>query len=110
MGIILLSGVEDSRLVELPAVIRSVEINSHHVVMELAGESGRFTAPLPNWSPLAAPTNWVGARITLRGVCGIRANSQRQFLGLNFHIPNLEAIQFLDSLKADPFDLPAVPI
>ena len=106
----LLTGSEDSQWVELTGMVRSLRNIDRHLQIELAGSRALFTAVIPGWDQRPLPNAWVGSLVRLRGVCGVKTNTQRQMLGIYLHVPGEDFIEFVQPLVEDPFSLPETPI
>ncbi|MCR9197402.1 MAG: ATP-binding protein [Planctomycetaceae bacterium] len=107
-----LSGAEDSQWLTLTATVESVERSQKNLVLNLRGiqENFPFQAVLCSGARHHKRKNWVGSEIKFHGVCGTRANANRQAVGVYVHIPGIEHVEFLNQASEDPFAIPRMAI
>ena len=106
----LFSGAEDSQWITTDGRVQQALPSQKNLVLTLRSEVGEFEAVLYQGSRERKLHNWVGARVRLTGVCGVRANQHRQVQGLYFHIPGIEFVEFLEIPPDDPFDTPVTKL
>jgi diguanylate cyclase (GGDEF)-like protein len=103
----LLGAKEDGRWTELEGVVRSGQISTGRLFMNVATHGGTFLAIMPDY-----PKDWantlVDAKVALRGVVGAIFNDRRQSVGFRLFVPNPSFIRIEDPSPANPFDLQAV--
>lgn len=107
-----LSGAEDSQWLTLTATVDSVQRSQKNLVLNLRGIGGDFPiqAVLCSGARYQKRRHWVGSQIRFQGVCGTKANASRQAIGVYFHIPDIEYVEFLNQASADPFAIPQMAI
>jgi hypothetical protein len=107
----LLSGREDSQLVELTGIVRSVKTSGatgrHELELVMGGE--RFTVFGPGL-PVEQDQALVDATVKVRGVATTLFNRQRQLLGFRILVPRQEDILVEQPAPADPFNVPSQSI
>ena len=87
----LMTGREDSQLVEVEGVVRAVHGDqAGGQTLEMASSGIRLTAFLP--PSQSGPATWVGSRVRVRGVCGSWFNRVRQLFGARLLVPRSEDI------------------
>ncbi|MEM7478461.1 MAG: ATP-binding protein, partial [Planctomycetota bacterium] len=108
----ILSGAEDSQWISLTATVASAERTQKNLVLNLRGiqRDYPFQAVLCSGVKYLKSKNWVGSEIRITGVCGTKANANRQAVGVYFHIPGIEYVEFLNEANDDPFAVPKVAI
>ncbi|MGB0580872.1 MAG: ATP-binding protein [Limisphaerales bacterium] len=106
----LISGAEDSQWIRLRGTVESVSRSAKNLRIQMRHAEGPFEAILVGEAKLLKQTNWIGARLNLTGICGIRPNAYRQPVGILMHIPAIEHIEFLDTPPSDPFNIAITPL
>gem|GEM_PF-1009143 len=106
----MLSGAEDSQWVQIEGTIEKATRSQKNIQFHVHHPESDFDAVLMGAGPQVSKKNWVGSRVRLTGVCGVKANADRQPVGIYFHIPNLEHLEFLKVAPKDPFDIALTPI
>ncbi|HXE79641.1 MAG TPA: response regulator [Vicinamibacterales bacterium] len=104
----LLSGREDSQLVTLTAVVRSIgRDDRNHLVLELITGRERIPAFVPSIDEQTIPTG-LGPDATVRvtGVVGTRFNANRQMIGVQLFVPTVLELRIDSPALDDPFSLP----
>lgn len=101
----LLSGAEDGQWSSIEGTVLSVTRSQANLKMKLANEDTEFEAVVCGAGKLLKQKKWVGSRIRLDGVCGIKANAKRQAVGIYFHVPSEKQIEFREEAIAAPFSL-----
>ncbi len=105
----LLNGQEDSLLVEVRGMVRSVTLDGSRMRLDLATGRGRFRAIVPGMMNVTPPM-FEDSVVRMQGVCGTIMNSNGQLTGIRLFVPNLEAIQVEEAGAADPNDLPLTKV
>ena len=107
----LASGRYVSERVELRGVVEDAVLNPRlqRLEMRVASQGGLFPAAVPNRPPID-PQMLIGARVRLRGTCGSRFNSRRQWTGPELRIPDLAGLLVEEAAPADPFGATATPV
>lgn len=107
----LLTGQQDSQLVELTGIVRAVksfgEPLRHEV--ELVANGERFTAHTRKL-PVAQADELVDCTVKVRGVCSTLFNKQRQLFGFRLLVPRSEDFTIEKPAPRDPFAVPAQSI
>ena len=100
-----------AQFVQIRGVVQAARIRSrtHRLEMQVAADGGLFTAVVPN-DPAVDPGSLAGARVRLRGVCGGRFNSRRQWTGFELRVPALAQVEIEEAAPADPYATQATPI
>ncbi|MEJ2145249.1 MAG: PAS domain S-box protein [Acidobacteriota bacterium] len=105
----LLNGQEDSLLVEVRGMVRSVALDGSRMRLDLATGRGRFRAIVPNMTNVTPPMLEDGV-VRVQGVCGTIMNSNGQLTGIRIFVPHLEAITVEEPGAIDPLDLPPTKV
>jgi diguanylate cyclase (GGDEF)-like protein len=105
----LLTGVFDCRWVEVEGRVRSVHLDGHKVILEVAAEGGSFTA-ISVRQPEADYDALVDALVRIRGNVAPLFNQNRQMVGVHVFFSSLRELSVIQAAPRDPFSLPAVPI
>lgn len=103
----LLTGQEDSQLVELNGIVRSVKSSgqSKRCEVELVMGGERFTAHTKQL-PVTQTDELVDSTVKVRGVCSTLFNRQRQLFGFRLLVPRPEDLVIEKPAPRDPFDVP----
>jgi len=104
----LLSGREDSQLVALTAVVRSMDRDdTNHLALELITGRERIPAFVPSIDRQTVPEG-LGADATVRvtGVVGTRFNANRQMVGVQLFVPTVGEVRVEAPALDNPFSLP----
>ena len=104
------SGKEDSQWIEVTGIVRRVRREGVLVGLDLAGASGEFTAQVYAPEGLETPGRLVDAEVRLRGVCGGKFNTNRQLLGINMFVPDLQHVLVDRPGPESAYLAPAQPI
>jgi signal transduction histidine kinase len=80
----ILSGAEDSRLVDIEGVIRDASVSRGIATLDVVHATDRFSAYVPG---LVQPERLLDARVTMHGVCGTLFNDRRQLRGIQLFVP-----------------------
>jgi len=107
----LLSGAEDSQMVEVSGNVRSVQFEkpSGNYFMDLVASGERFTV-VAKELPAARADALLGATVRVRGVCSTLFNHQRQLFGFRLLVPNADGVVVEQAAPANPYDTPLQPI
>jgi signal transduction histidine kinase/DNA-binding response OmpR family regulator len=97
-----LDGGEDSQWAEFEGVVRSGEVRSGRLFLELAAPSTKFLAILRDYPRNWAQT-WIDSKVRLRGALATRFNKRRQFAGIKLYVPGENFVRIEESGLADPF-------
>jgi signal transduction histidine kinase/CheY-like chemotaxis protein len=99
----LLSGVADSRWVEVQGVVRAASPEAGRLRLSIAWGSHRF---LVNVAGVTKVPPWLlNSRLRLRGVCGTVTNSHRQMQGILIFVPALSFLERLGPSVSEHFPL-----
>ena len=101
----LLTGVEDSQLVEISGVVQSVFQTDTNVVLEIAMQDGTISAVTVK-DKYVDYVHLIDSRIRLRGNAAALFNHDRQLTGFRIMFPDLASITVDRSGAGDPFNLP----
>jgi PAS domain S-box-containing protein len=105
----LASTKEDSRWVEIEGIVRSAEVHTGNLRLEIAMDGGRVVGYVPDFN-LPVPTDLVDAKVRIHGVCGAIFNSKNQARGVIVYIPALKNIQTIEAGSADPWAIAVQPV
>ncbi len=100
-------GQFDAQWVEVRGVVRSVQVNQRSTDLELSDINGLVEVDVPGGESF---TNLVDSLVRVRGVCGSRANPNRQLTGAYVWSPSTNLLMVVEKGLADPFTLSAQPI
>ncbi len=102
----LASTQEDSLWVEIEGIVRSAEVRTGYLRLEIEMYGGSVLGYVPDFnSPL--PPHLVDSKVRIRGVCGALFNARNQIRGINLLIPALDEVKVIQPGAADPFSIPA---
>jgi signal transduction histidine kinase len=93
----ILSGAEDSRLVDLEGVIRNASASRNVASLDVLCARNRFSAYVPG---LAAPERLLDARVAIHGVCGTLYNDRRQIRGIQLFVPGPRSLRVIEPPSA----------
>ena len=105
----LAEGQLDAQWIEMEGVVRRISVEWGHLNLSLMTRRGKFTAVVPDYHE-PVPTQFVDARVRVRGACGSDMNAGGQLIGITLHVPALDQIITLEPAPADPFDVASTPI
>ena len=89
----ILSGTEDSRLVDVEGTIRNVSVNRGIATLDVVYARDRFSAYVPG---LIHPEFLLDARVAIHGVCGTLYNGRRQLRGIQLFVPGPGDIRVIE--------------
>ena len=89
----ILSGTEDSRLVDVEGTIRNVSVSRSIATLDVVYARDRFSAYVPG---LIHPEFLVDARVAIHGVCGTLYNERRQLRGIQLFVPSPDDIRVIE--------------
>ena len=101
----LLTGVEDSQLVEISGVVQSVFQTKTNVILEVAMQDGIISAVTVKEKDVDY-LHLIDSRVRLRGNASALFNHDRQLTGFRLMFPNVASITVDKSGAGDPFNLP----
>jgi signal transduction histidine kinase len=93
----ILSGAEDSRLVDLEGVIRNTSASRGVASLEVVSAKNRFFAYVTG---LAHPETLLDARVAIHGVCGTLYNDRRQIRGIQLFVPGPNYLRVIEPPSA----------
>lgn len=107
----LASGKEDSQLVEIGGVVRSVQFQeaSQFYLIEIATGGGRFSV-YARQLPVKPAEKLLDSTVRVRGVCSTQFNQQRQLFAIRLMVPRPEDFVVEIPAPEDPFAVAARPI
>jgi signal transduction histidine kinase len=99
-------GQQDSQWAGIRGIVRSASIDRTSwsetvLAMTVASDGGRFTVRVPI-AHEADFSSWIDSEITIEGVCGSLFNTERQFIGVLFYVPDLRLIKVEVQAKEVP--------
>ena len=101
----LLTGVEDSQLVEISGVVQSVFETKTNVILEVALQDGTISAVTVKDSSVDY-LHLIDSHVRLRGNASALFNHDRQLTGFRLMFPDQSSITVDKSGSGDPFSLP----
>jgi signal transduction histidine kinase len=104
------SGREEGQRSQVQGVVRKMAYEFGLLELELAAGNDRFIVYLPRFEGRPLPTNLIGARVEVAGVCSMKLDDQGRITGLWYYAPDLESITVLRAPAADPYKEPTQPI
>ncbi len=107
----LVSGHEDSQLVEFSGNVRAVrfEKESGYFLIDFVKGGERFTV-YAKQLPVAQAADLVSSTMKVRGVSATMFNHQRQLFGIRILVPQADGLTVEKPAPANPFDLPVQKI
>jgi len=107
----LLSGHEDSQMVEFSGIVRAVQFDkqSAYFLVDLANGGERFTVYVKQL-PVVQPGDLVDSTVKVRGVCSSKFNRQRQLFAIRLMVPTAEDVKVEIPATEDPFAIPGQKI
>lgn len=109
----LFGGAQDSQWVEIEGIVHFARIEEvdEHIVLHLRLEidGGSVNVLLQDFTDVDT-AHLVDAKVRLRGVCATDFNQKKQFVGVDLYVPSPKFMKILESARADPFAVPAMPI
>jgi hypothetical protein len=104
------SGKEEGRRSQVQGVIRKMAYEFGLLELGLAAGNDHFSVYVPRFEARPLPTNLLGARVEVAGVCSMKLDDQGLIIGLWYYAPDLGAITVLRAPAADPYQEPTQPI
>ena len=104
----LLSGSEDSQLVEIIGVVRTMtRDDKNHLALDLVNGRERIPAFVPSIEGQTLPAGLgVDAAVRVRAVVGTRFNANRQMVGVQLFVPSAAEITVRAPAVPNPFNIP----
>lgn len=100
------SGKEEGKRSQVQGVIRKMAYQFGLLELGLAAGNEHFTVYLPRFEARPLPTNLLGARVEVAGVCSMKLDDQGLITGLWYYAPDLESIAVMRAPAADPYQEP----
>jgi PAS domain S-box-containing protein len=100
------TGHDDARLVEVECTVRSVRAEYSRLMFDVSHGPARMIAHLPFTNGVALPTQFVHARVKMRGVAAIVVNRHGRVFGMRLFVPGLEHIEVVNVPPHNPLRLP----
>ena len=89
----ILSGAEDSRLVNMDGVIRNASMLRGIASLDVVSARNRFIVYVQG---LMHPEALLDARVSIHGVCGTLYNERRQLRGIQLFVPGAEGLRVME--------------
>ena len=107
----LISGREDSQLVEFSGIVRAVhfEKDIQYFLIDFAMGGERFSV-YAKQLPVAQASDLVDSTVKVCGVCSTMFNHQRQIFGIRLLVPQVANLVVEKPAPANPYDLPVQKI
>ncbi len=96
-------GGADSQWVELDGIVRDIHRDLGRPVAMLGWGARSYTVRFGDSDGI--PSDWIDARVRVRGVCGSEFNSRRQLLGIQLFVPGQSQCKLMEK-SGPPFDKP----
>jgi signal transduction histidine kinase len=96
--------------VAIEGVVRDVAWNVGRRILFISSGGLRFHAVMQPCPDSALPTNWIDARVELRGVCSTDVDRENKPRGFTLYAPGTNEITFLSPKSIDPFNQPLVSV
>jgi signal transduction histidine kinase len=96
----------DCQWVELEGVVRSMAYHHKYLRLLLVTGGQRVPLYLPDYANRPLPTQLVGARVRVRGVCSMFLSRERRVTGARLLVQNLDSITVLRKAPTDLFETP----
>jgi signal transduction histidine kinase len=91
----LVTGQEDSQLVELEGMVRGIKLYRDGATMRLAAGGVRIPVHIQRTPDMVVGQQLVNARVRVRGVCQSLYTQGSQFADVALHIPDLDSVSVL---------------
>lgn len=101
----LLTGGYDCERVQVEGVARSLTDNWGRVTLKLIAASGSFEITVPGFVGNPMPTNYLGAKLQVWGVCTMKQNPTGQSRGVVLNVPSTNDIVVVEMAPLDPFSI-----
>ena len=104
----LVSGQEDSQLVQVSGIVRAVQFDqvTRQYWIDVVTDGERFSAYVRE-IPAAQPEELVDSVVKVQGVCVTLFNRQRQLFGIRLLTPRATDLMVEKPAPGNPFDIPA---
>jgi signal transduction histidine kinase len=106
----LAAGEAYGQWVAIEGVVRDIAWNAGKRILFISSSGLRFHAVMQPCSDTTLPTNWIDARVELRGVCSTDVDREHKPMGFTLYMPGTNGITFLSPKPVDPFDQPALSV
>jgi hypothetical protein len=104
----LVSGQEDSQLVQVSGIVRAVQFDqvTRQYWIDVVTDGERFSAYVSQ-IPVTQPAELVDSVVKVQGVCVTLFNRQRQLFGIRLLAPRATDLMVEQPAPGSPFDVPA---
>lgn len=99
------SGQKVGSTVSLPCTVRNVRENGARLLMEVVSGGRRIRATVLEHA-LMNPTDLVGAKIQVKGVCSVNKDAPERMGPVQLFVPSMEGVVVLETGYSDPFATP----
>jgi signal transduction histidine kinase len=96
--------------VAIEGVVRDIAWNAGRRILFISSGGLRFHTLMQPCADSGLPTNWIDARVEVRGVCSTDVNRENKPVGFTLYMPGTNEITFLSLKSANPFDQPALSV
>src|SRR5258705_3057958 len=96
--------------VAIEGVVRDVAWNVGRRILFISSGGLRFHAVMQPCPDASLPTNWIDARVELRGVCSPDVDRESKPIGFTLYMPGTNEITFVSPKSIDPFHQPALSV
>jgi signal transduction histidine kinase len=107
---IMANGKIEGQRSKMQGVIRKMAYEFGLLELGVVAGNDQFTVYVPRFETRPFPTNLLGARVEVAGVCSMNLDDQGLIVGLWYYAPDLESIAVLHAPAADPYQEPTQPI
>jgi len=96
--------------VAIEGVVRDIAWNAGKRILFISSGGLRFHAVMQPCPDTTLPTNWIDARVELRGVCSTDVDREHKPMGFTLYMPSTNEITFVSPKSIDPFNQPALSL
>ncbi len=96
--------------VQVQGVVRDVAKDPQSALLFVSSGGLRFHAVVQPFPGPGLPTNWLDARVALRGVCWTDVDAENKPTGFTLYVPGTNYLVFEDHGEEDIFRQPALPM
>ena len=99
----LAAGELSGQWVQVEGVVRDLAKDPERAELFVSSGGQRFHAVIQPFAGAALPTEWLDARVTLRGVCSTEVDAESKPTGFTLFVPGTNQLFLVQSGKTDPF-------
>jgi signal transduction histidine kinase len=106
----LVAGDAYGQWVAIEGVVRDIAWNGGRRFLFISSGGLRFHTVMQPCADSVLPTNWIDARVDVRGVCSTDVNRENRPVGFTLYMPGTNDITFLRPKPSNPFGQPALSV